>query len=318
MTERRILLHMGTHKTGTTSLQRTLDAHRDVLRAAGVGYLGGPGPYPHLYSAFLADKRLFAWNRIGKLSDAEIRERDAAAMEGLARELGEGTEEVAILSSEYLSMLAEDEMTALRDFLARFGEVHAVYYYRELLAWISSDSQQLAKAGLRSSPTTFRTAMQRLFDFPLRIRQVFGERTCFVKFEDAVEGAGITDTLLTQFDLPTLAHLGRDEVVANEGLSDNAVRALFLYNRLHPAGSPGRDPATVRQLKALPGGKYRVAGFRRPQLARYERKRARVEKELGLKLAPPEELPASPSLDPLVDEMLALVDELKHARDPAP
>lgn len=49
----RLILHIGTHKTGTTSIQRFLDANRAALAARGVLYpgydlIGAPGHYAHI------------------------------------------------------------------------------------------------------------------------------------------------------------------------------------------------------------------------------------------------------------------------------
>jgi hypothetical protein len=48
-----IIVHIGTHKTGTTSIQRTMNDHRAKLRARGINYpdyseIGLPGHYAHL------------------------------------------------------------------------------------------------------------------------------------------------------------------------------------------------------------------------------------------------------------------------------
>ncbi|WP_212523619.1 hypothetical protein [Actibacterium sp. MT2.3-13A] len=303
-----ILLHVGTHKTGSTSLQKTLDEHRDALRAAGITYLGTGGPYPNLYSAFLPDPMAFVWNVHSGLDEGAIRARDAETLSDLEQDLAQARGTTVVISSEYLSMLDEGPMTRLRDFLGRHGKLHAVYFYRELHSWISSDSQQLAKAGLRVRPTRYDTAIQRLYDLPLRLAGVFGrEATTFVKFEDAVK-TGICDALLSRFDLPTLASLGLSERHDNESVSADAVRALFLYNHLNPLGSPTRDEREVARLRKLPGGKYRTAGFWPQQIRDYAAKRKEVQRRLGLRLAPPETLPVSQGPDPMVEELLRMTN----------
>jgi hypothetical protein len=216
-----------------------------------------------------------------------------------------------MISSEFLSMLSPAEMERLRDFLAPHGRVQAVYFYRELMSWMASDSSEMAKVGLRAWPVPFRHAIERIVDFPLLIDAVFGANATFIKFEDAV-GAGISNTFLRTFGLPTLDMLGVREPRLNEAISDNATRALFLYNRLHPAGSPTRDPETVARLARLPGEKYRITGFRADHIERYAEGRAEVQARLGLKLAPPEELPRAPHLDPLAEEIFAMFEQVSR------
>ena len=305
---RRILLHLGTHKTGSTTLQRSFWLNRERLRHGGIDYPGGDGPMKELYSGFLADPMTHVWNRNSGLDREGVAARDRAALQRLADHVRGSRCPAIVLSCEYLSMLDESEMAALRDWLAEFGSVEAIYFYRELHAWISSDSQEMAKAGLKVKPTTFEIAMQRLYEFPLRVADVFGrERTRFIRFEDAVTG-GICNSFLATCGLTTFSDLGLEEEHANQSLSADAVRALFLYNRLNPLGTRRRSQETVEQLKSLPGPKYRVAGFRPQDIADYGEKRQEVIRRLGLTLAPPEELPASDSLDPLVEQNLKMVN----------
>ena len=311
MSNRRILLHMGTHKTGSTSMQAAFARNRDLLRSHGLLYLGTEQAYPNLYSAFLDDPVAEDWNRVQGLDEAQVRARDAQVRDDLAAALEGAAEPNVMISSEYLSMLSRGEMERLRDFLAPHGRVQAVYFYRELISWMASDSQEMAKVGLRARPVLFATAMKRIIDFPLLIDAVFGPAVTFIKFEEAV-AAGISNTFLTTFGLPTLDTLGVTEPRLNEGISDNATRALFLYNRLHPVGSATRDPETVARLAALPGEKYRITGFKPGQIEVYARRRAEVQAKLGLRLTPPEQMPRSPHLDPLAEEIFAMLQEVSR------
>lgn len=288
-----ILLHMGIHKTGSTSLQKTFAAHRKRLRKAGIAFLGHAGPYKSLYSAFLSDPMRFVWNRRSGLSADEIRDRDRAAMAELEQRLRRNQGRTIVLSNEYLAILSPAEMSTLRDFLAPYGHLRAVYYYRELHSWLSSDSQQMAKAGLAVRPTPFGTGLNRIHALPLRVAAVFGrEQTTFIRFEDAIE-AGICNTFLSTFGLPSLTELGGEEIIANTSISGPAVQALFDYNRAHPLDSDSRDGTEVERLKALPGEKYRVGGFAPAEIRAYAAARREVRQRLGLRLAPAADLPAA-------------------------
>lgn len=289
----RILLHMGVHKTGSTTLQTSFAHHRARLREAGIAYLGPAGPYPHLYSAFLADPMRFEWNRHHHLSVDEIRDRDRAALDKLAEPLSWYRDHgrTVILSNEWLPLLQPGEMAALRDFLSQFGRVEAAYFYRNLHDWLSSDTQEMAKAGLATRPTPFATALARVHQLPLRIAEVFGrDRTTFFRFEDAI-GPGICNSFLTDFGLPSLTALGGTEIVANASVSGPAVEALLSYNATHPLGSSGRDPGEVVRRKALPGDKYRAPPLRPEDVTAYSVARQEVRDRLGLRLDPPGALP---------------------------
>lgn len=285
-----ILLHMGIHKTGSTSLQKTFAAHRAALARDDIVFLGPGQPYSCLYSGFLSDPMTFFWNRISTLSESAIRERDEAELAALNQALIRHRGQTIILSNEYLPMLSPPEMTRLRDFLAAHGEVRAVYYYRELHSWMTSNSQEMAKS-TATQPSPFRQALKRVHTLPLRVANVFGPaNTTFIKFEDAVK-CGICDAFLTSFDLPSLRERGLDEIKANVAISGTAVRALYAYNRDHPAGSATRDRAEVERLKALPGEKYQLGGFDPYDINIYASARQEVQTQLGLSLAAPNTLP---------------------------
>lgn len=100
-----ILLHMGIHKTGSTSLQKTFAAHRAELARDGIVYLGPGEPYRCLYSGFLTDPMTFVWNRISTQSENAVRERDRADLEALSQALTRHRGKTVILSNEYLPML---------------------------------------------------------------------------------------------------------------------------------------------------------------------------------------------------------------------
>lgn len=310
-----ILLHMGTHKTGSTTLQKSFDAYRKPLNEAGVSFLGPGRPYPHLYSAFLHRKGDFIYNRHASLSEEEILARDAETLDKLDRRIRYARNDRIVISSEYLSKLSVAEMTDMREWLGRHGRVRAVYFYRELLSWIASDSQQMAKAGRSTGPTPFDIALERVTDMPLRIGEVFGaEDSVFIRFEDAIVG-GICNSFLDRLGCQTLASLGLEEIRANEGISANAVRAMYAYNRLFPFGSPDRPDALMQRLIGLEGPKYQVAGFRPEEIARYGARRAEVLERLGLRLQEPDALPVSDSLDPQADAMAEML-EIFMARQP--
>lgn len=298
-----IILHVGPHKTGSTSLQKNLFRHKDALAERGIHFLGHNGPYKHLASSYMVHPMEHYRNKQSDLSEAQVRTRDAQVREDLYAAL-DGLNGTAILSSEFLCKLTLDELTQIHKALSRFGTVECLYYYRELIPWIASNSQQMAKVGRFWHPGSYASSMQRLHRIPLRIAQVFGpDHSHFLKFETAVK-QGMCNSLLREFNLPDFDALGLDETHENESLSDNAVRAMYLYNLQKPLGSGQRSPRRIQELCALPGDKYRIAGLRPHEIRDYGKKRAEVAQMLGFDLTPPENMPISPSLDPENDRQI--------------
>lgn len=308
---KRILLHVGTHKTGSTSLQRTLFLNQERLKEAGVAYLGGERAYPNLYSAFLENPMAFEWNKLSGLSKDEIIARDKNTLATLGDDIRNSTCDTIILSSEFLAMLPHKCLVSLKNFLEQFGDVTAIYFYRELLSWMASDTQQMAKVGFATRPTEYKVGIQRVYDMPLRVYQVFGDAgSCFVKFEDAAK-QGICNSIFTRFDIPTLEELGLTEERVNEGISETAVRLMFLYNHLFPRGSGNRNPKVVDRIHALDGARYMLSGITKRNRDDYRRKRKEMREQLGLELIAANNIPISQNPD--LASTLLLDMAKKHA-----
>lgn len=133
---RRAILHIGTEKTGTQTLQRFLAANRPALAARGVHYARFPGDRAHrALAAFAQDDgvrdELRIDLRIANLQDlAAFRARLRKAA---ATELARTDAPAVIFSSEHLSsrLIAPSEIARLRDFLAAFFDrVQIAVYLR--------------------------------------------------------------------------------------------------------------------------------------------------------------------------------------------
>lgn len=147
----RIYLHIGTHKTGTTSIQTTLAANEDTLRKQGYLYpkSGRPNnkyiPYAQHQLAFslvgLHDTPRSVWDAFHE----EVR--------------SEGFERI-IVSAEDFSLAKGEEIRALRTLLTGY-EVRVVLYLREPVDFMKSlYSERVRYHGYPSSFGTFVRANQ--------------------------------------------------------------------------------------------------------------------------------------------------------------
>ncbi len=119
----KIWIHIGSHKTGTTSIQKTFSSSRDILRDAGLTY---------------------PWNRMWFPTDPENKPR-GYAQHYLVKEAKAGTLRANlaaihagfegdewIVSSELLSAIKPRAVAHVLDALAaQFSEIHAIMYVRE-------------------------------------------------------------------------------------------------------------------------------------------------------------------------------------------
>jgi hypothetical protein len=264
---KKILLHVGTHKTGSTSIQRTLYDNRETLEEHNIHYLEFGSNHWHLYSAFMHNPwEWFEHQRMGHDRE-QVDKLNADTLRNVKEEIANSHCDNIIISSEYLAQLGKQKIVKLRDYLSNCGQVTVVYYCRELLSWLSSDSQQCAKVGMKSEPTGYAVAIKRLYDFPLNYIEVFGrENFRLIRFEDAIHD-GLCNSLLRQCSLPPLEKMGITESPQNSAISAEAVNAFFLLNRAHPLFQGGRSNKTHQILRNMPGRKYHINPLTRAEVA---------------------------------------------------
>ena len=68
---RRVVLHVGLHKTGTTFLQTVFETNRDVLAEQGIYYPGGPGE---------PAQRMASWDLRGRRSPGSKDQRQVGRL----------------------------------------------------------------------------------------------------------------------------------------------------------------------------------------------------------------------------------------------
>ena len=192
--KKRIIVHIGTHKTGTTSIQDALEAGRDVLMRRGVLYpLTNREPWPELSkhtSAFAA----------AKSRDPELirREHDT-----LLAEFSASGCHTMIISEEGFSE-PEDYCTGFFRSLAREFEVTAVCYFRRQDLFVESLYNQFVRERTRREARSINqfcrapNVRSRLkYHAILGQWQAAGIRPLALDFDQAVRGEGLLDSFLS-------------------------------------------------------------------------------------------------------------------------
>jgi hypothetical protein len=181
---RRAIIHIGTTKTGTTSIQRVLGLHRDQLLAQGACYPVSPGALEHVkLHGWMAQRRRSARKR-GPVAAVtpQARELDefpaafAREMEGLPASIDR-----VMLSEERLSTLRTgEEIGALKDFLAPFFDsFQIVVYLRSQDSYLASRYSELLRMGKFEGPDNVVATRERLWHYDYhaligRWAEVFG------------------------------------------------------------------------------------------------------------------------------------------------
>ncbi len=286
------IVHLGSSKTGTTSLQHTL---RAKLTDPGFCWLSGDGitgPFDLV--------NLFAQNPLDYVAQGHYQyspERLAARRETLLQNLEQGLQAAAkadrtpVLSSEYAYRMSQAEFTAVRDFLTERGFAARVcVYLRPHHDWSESSLQQHIRT--RSVPSSLGDYAKRLQAHSIdhlerltTLHTVFGSDNvdAFVFNVQAFpEGCSV---------LHFCRHYGidmnREQVIkSNEALNRNIARLLVawtLYGKQPPVRlqSLHRD-LLVARLQSLEGPRFEIhADLIRDKLAEHESQRADVEHLLG-------------------------------------
>jgi hypothetical protein len=146
-----LYLHIGTEKTGTTSVQKFMDIHRDRFREIGILYPRAPGRANHLGIPGLAQAP--AGELRAKLNIRSDQDQ-AIFREKLKRDLGlelkSGIFHKVVMSSEHCSsrLRSDEEVGVLREFLREFFDsIYIVAYLRRQDEFLLSTYSTQIKCG---------------------------------------------------------------------------------------------------------------------------------------------------------------------------
>lgn len=151
--ERRLILHIGTEKTGSTSIQTFLRLNQSRLAANGVGVPTCLGDTLHFRLQLMAnddDVNDDFIRNLGLHRDPLMRKRTMAKWkETFYKEVNDSSARTWIISCETLHsrLLREEELRRLRDILSPlFSDITVVVYLREPLALALSRLTEAAKS----------------------------------------------------------------------------------------------------------------------------------------------------------------------------
>lgn len=281
---RRCILHFGMHKTGSTSIQKSLF------------HLSEDMPWVYLHAgkpnASVAVQTMFS-DHIGRnsrhakegLNDAEIRRRKQKYFKRMEAGIT-STDKDVLLSGEGISVLSEIELRHLLDWLGQFvDEVVAVGYVRPPKAYMESAFQQIVKGG-RSN---------------FNLAAVYPEyRERFEKFEALLGRDKVQYWLFDPKTFPSgcvvrdfAARLGVSLAAehvqrVNESISKEALALLYNYRKYGGDGygigeaAIRENTGLIRKLAEIEGHKLRFSpDLVGPVLARNEQDIAWMEERLG-------------------------------------
>lgn len=313
-------LHIGSPKTGSTTLQAWCFRNKAALEARGVLYPGGHRRHNALLTAFHADAANLRFNRTG-----ENLAEHGAGVALLAAEFAEVAASPAprvIYSNEnFFGKAGQLDLAGLHDLLRQhFDEIRVICYLRDPYKLLISRAQEQVKSGVRTYQAVVAAPpvldMARLQDFIA----LFGRAALELRNFDAVVAgdSSLTGDFMNCIQ-PGISLEGLQETgTQNVGLSLEAALLVSGLNERH--GLKGDWDGRHLRLGALRGiGSTRFGLPRAAVLAVRERLLAQYGhlQAAGLAFTPPDwqALPdPQPDWSPQVLEQIALAMNALAAR----
>lgn len=264
---RRIVLHTGFPKTGTTTAQNTFYAQRDFLLKK--YYVLYPSLKPNLTDAmctmFLTTPLNHITNRARGYSEEEVEKLALTYRSSLEDEINSADWNVLLISAEGLSNLNLNELKEVEKWLTQWTAKLSIHVYvRHPLDYSRSVMQQHLKGGetlvdmYRSPP---------LANFAARINNLHGafgrKRVKIFSFEDIKKHPeGLSQGFLRNVNL-NFTLLEPEQPVDNQSMSLQAALVLNSLNVQIPKfkdnkPNPKRSPGALKQIMQIRGEKFDI------------------------------------------------------------
>jgi hypothetical protein len=250
---REFILHIGTSKTGSTSIQRVLSRRRDALAQQGVHYPASPGAESHvlLVMAAAASRHLYGsadrpiWQGIGPDARlARFREEFAAEMAALPRSIHK-----VIISAEQFSLLLRGpkSVETLHDILAPYAyRIRVVVYLRRQDRHFVSLYNELLRAGNAPSPNLLEMPVLAQYNYNYaallnRWVRAFGRRWVEPRLFEAPDGQrfDVVEDFLGLCGLTLDLEAERAARAANPSISHTGQQILVALAARIRAAEPG-------------------------------------------------------------------------------
>lgn len=258
---KRIWIHIGMPKTGTTSVQSYLAKNRTQPGWQYIALGSSPDMNREMHAMFGTKPHRWYWFAKRGDSPEQIAELGAKLRKQFAEAIRNCREENILVSSEALSLIEKPGIVALRDFLSGLcDEIRIIAYVRPPVGFMVSFFQQRLKNGgtnfdLGQVPPTYRNRFEK-FD------AVFGrENVILKKFEPSrFPNHCFVAEFCQQLGMPVPSEIVR----VNESLSREACGILYAYRKFGSDFGVGRNVISennyiVGPLLAMEGTKFKVA-----------------------------------------------------------
>jgi hypothetical protein len=238
--KKKLILHIGMHKTGTSSIQQSLFGYNDG-ETTYLSDLGVNHSLP-IFTIFSNNPQThYIWKE-RNISIDEIGIKKDQFKKKLAKFVKKSNHKKVIISGEDIGFLKANEKNNLLNYFIDFGyEIKIVCLFRDPYSYAASDLQQKIKGGKKTLHMVHPFYLKRLNGFTLNSNNVSYVIDDF-------------NNILKEFESPVQWFLNISslkankiiEVKANESLSDQAMKIVFLHNKY---GSNSIENASMYRAK---------------------------------------------------------------------
>lgn len=269
---RQIILHVGMHKTGTTSIQNNCYRQRETLAEHGIIYpffsyldqtrSNHSGPITAAVSS-KPDRYGEQW-RAGLSNDPRALQQ---AYQSQFRELLDTPKaDTLILSGETISAFADDDLKKLRKRLLKHtDQLKVVVYIRNPASAVASILQQRVRGGgdrdTDDNIIALASISRRRYE---RLEKVFGDSLEVLNFHEAVNHpSGLVGSFMEFCGLPAEEALNFEFAAANPRTCMESFKLMLAINKVYPAKADDaegrqREYNDLRPLTLLPGQPFRM------------------------------------------------------------
>lgn len=260
---KRCWLHIGMHKTGTTSLQANLKrigstAAWEYICIGGKLHMNTP-----FHAMFATNPFHYHWFHKQGISPEALAEKGANLRERLAEAISTSPSETIIMSAEALPLVDKAGVQRIKEFLdPLFDEIRVIGYVRPPISYKISIFQEMVKGG-RSTLELDKIKLNYRRKFE-KFDQVFGRDNVILrKFDPATFANGCT--VSDFFATIGLAPPERSTIKrANESMTQGACGILYAYRKFGPGygSGPGvvaENLQLIKVLTAMKGPKFAAA-----------------------------------------------------------
>lgn len=263
----RLILHVGLHKTATTSIQYSLRKNRKFL--AKKGFLV-PKIKSHLgmeiinsailiVSAFWPKNKRFYKLSLYALDEKKIRKRALSCLAACF-----ASNQDIVISAEQFSLLPKEVLVDFRQYVKKHNyDIEVMCFVREPMSFLHSFAQEKIKHGATLDSLDKHNIISHASRQIINLKTVFKEECQFYHFNDAIKSqGGIVSYFFKQLGID-ISVCNFKQKHRNQAISYEAIDLLSYINQLSPnniLGRPNitRDYKEHQALLAIPGIVFRL------------------------------------------------------------